>query len=146
MSESHMEEMEKDADGKDERMKNTEKMTDKDETLGENGNNDDKMKSEKRTEDVSNYLAPSDATVEGDVDTDVKEASTVKTVLEASEENKGVSASEAENDKTLAGEETKPCSSNGKAVSGESVAPELHKVKYLKVTVCCQSHVVFLCN
>lgn len=110
-SECHLEEMEKDADGKNEKMKSTERLADEDQTLGENGSNGGNVNKDK----FSDYVCDSSvAEPEADVDTDMNDTSAVKTVLETSEDDKGVSESEAP-----AAEETNPCSSEGKAVVSE---------------------------
>lgn len=127
-----LEEMKEDDDGREE--KNREMMTGG-ETLGENGSNDEKIKSITLTKDVSKDLAGPDAML--GVDVDMKDMAAVKNV-ETSEENKDVSASEATH-QTPASEEMKSCVSNGDAVT-----PQIHKVKYLNLLICCWSQMLFL--
>lgn len=118
--------MEKDGDGKDEKMRSTEKTVGEDEALGENGSKDAITNNANA---VSDSLAAPDTKPEADLETDMMEISAVDTVMETTEE-KCVNASKTGNAKTPAGEETKPSSSNGKAASQETAMPELPKVKY----------------
>ncbi|XP_055367942.1 zinc finger protein 638-like isoform X2 [Betta splendens] len=78
--------------------------------------------------------ANSDAILGGSVDVDIKDMATVQNAVETSEENKDISASEVTH-VTVAGEETEPRASNGDAASGETVAPEIHKVTQEMVNV-----------
>lgn len=112
-SKCHLE-MEKNADGKNEKMKSIERDADKDKMLAENGSDDGNVNKDEATYDVSSVSKP-----EADEDTNMKETSPVKTG-DTSEETEGVGESEA-------GNETNPCSFEGKAV-----VPE---VKYLGVSL-----------
>lgn len=132
-SESLVEGMEKDDDGKDEEIKDTEKTVAEDETLGENGSIEDEDKKEELTSVVSDSLAaPDDKPEEADLETDIRETPAVENVMETTEEHKDVGGPKEEYDETLvsAGEETKPPGPVGKAASMETAMPELPKVKY----------------
>lgn len=130
-SESLVEGMEKEDDGKDEEMKGTEKTVAEDETLRENGSIDDEDKKEELTSVVSDSLAaPDDKPEEADLETDMRETPAVENVMETTEENKDVGGSKEEYDETPAGEETKPSGSVGNSTSAETAMPELPKVKY----------------
>lgn len=125
--------MEKDSDGKDKTMRSTEKTVGEDEALGENGSKD-AIRNDANA--VSDSLAAPDTEPEADLETDMKEIPAAESVMETTEEKKCVDASNTENAKTPAGEETKPRSSNGKEASPETAMPELPKVKYPTVSVC----------
>ncbi|XP_044044998.1 zinc finger protein 638-like isoform X3 [Siniperca chuatsi] len=127
-SESPLEGMEKHGNGKDEKMKSTKKTVGEDEALGDNGSKDDKIKKDELANAVSDSLAAPDTKPEADLETDMRETSAVETVMETAEEKKSVNASKAGHDKTPAGEETKPSSSDGKTVSWETAMPKLPKV------------------
>lgn len=119
-------EVEKDGDGKDEKIKSTEKMLGEDNALGENWSKDDEIKKD----EITIALSEQNVQPEGALDTDMREKSAVKTVMETAEEDKVVDAPTAGHDETPAGEETKPSSADGKAASLETAMPELPKVKY----------------
>ncbi|XP_029293106.1 LOW QUALITY PROTEIN: zinc finger protein 638-like [Cottoperca gobio] len=123
-SESPLEGIERDGDGKDEKMK----TVDEDKALGEDWSKEGEIKKDELTIALSDSLAAPDAKTEVDLDTDMRDDSAVETVTEAAEKNKGVNASTEGNDETPAGEETKPCSSDDKAASPETAMPELPKV------------------
>ncbi|XP_074484176.1 uncharacterized protein LOC141763615 isoform X1 [Sebastes fasciatus] len=117
-------EVEKDGDGKDEKIKSTEKMLGEDNALGENWSKDDEIKKD----EITIALSEQNVQPEGALDTDMREKSAVKTVMETAEEDKVVDAPTAGHDETPAGEETKPSSADGKAASLETAMPELPKV------------------
>lgn len=125
-----MEAIEKAGDGKDEKTKNSEKMVGEGEALEENWSKDDKITKDKLAVDLSDSLAAPHAKPGVDLETDMRDKSTVKTVVETAEDNIGVNAPTTGNDKTPAGEETKLSSSDGQAASRETAIQELPKVKY----------------
>ncbi|XP_042340617.1 zinc finger protein 638-like [Plectropomus leopardus] len=114
-SESSSENIEKDVDGKDEKMKSTE------EPVGENK----EIIKDEHTDAPSDSLAAPDAKPETDMETDMQEKSAAETVKEATDENK---VSTTGTDETPAAEETKPVSSEDKAASRDAAMPELPKV------------------
>ncbi|XP_059190582.1 zinc finger protein 638-like isoform X2 [Centropristis striata] len=111
----------KDCDGNDDKVTSREKVVGEDEALGENGSKDDEMKKDYLTIALSDALAAPGSELE----TDIGEKSAV---METAEENKEISASTVGDEKTIAGEETKPSSSDGKAASWETAMPELPQV------------------
>ncbi|XP_068582772.1 zinc finger protein 638-like isoform X1 [Cebidichthys violaceus] len=123
-SECLLEEIEKDGDWQDEKMKSTDETVGEDEALGENRSQDDDVEKDAPTAAVSDSLTAPEA----DLETHMRERSAVETVMETAEENRGVNASTAGNDKTPPGEETKTSSSDGKAAPQEAAMPELPKV------------------
>lgn len=128
-SESPLECVEKRGDGKDEQMKSAEKTVDENEALGENGSKDNEIKKDDLTNAVSDSVAAPDPRPEADLETDTRETSAVENVMETAEEKKDGNESKAGNDKTPAGEETEPSSSDDKTASQETAMPELPKVK-----------------
>ncbi|KAF3687092.1 Zinc finger protein 638 [Channa argus] len=112
-------EMEMDSD---EKMKSKEKVVDENKALGENESKDE------LTSIVSDSATAPETKPARDLETNNNKASLVKTAMKKSDENKETGASEEGNDKSLAGEETKPCSTGGKAVSGDTDMPALPKV------------------
>lgn len=108
-SESHVEEI-----GKEEGIN-------EEAALGENGGNKDDIKTDEFPSPIP------DNKPDADLGTDMKETSAVETVMETSVEPKEVSASEGANEQTPAGEDTKLCTSEGKA-SETPVIAELPKV------------------
>ncbi|XP_045903071.1 zinc finger protein 638-like isoform X1 [Micropterus dolomieu] len=126
-SESPLEQMEKDYDGKDKKMTSTEKTVGEDDASGENGSEDVKIQKDELANPVCESLAAPDTKPEADLETDVKETLAAETVVEMAEETNRVDASKAGHN-TSAGEETKPASSDGKAVSQDTAMPPLPKV------------------
>nr|XP_020464649.1 zinc finger protein 638-like isoform X2 [Monopterus albus] len=122
-SESPMEEMDKDIDGKDAKIKSTEEVADKNKDLEENKSKNDEIQKDELTNAAVALDAP-----EADLDTDMRERSAVQAVMETAEGNEEVCASEVENDKIPAVEEATLPSSNDKAASEENRIPELPKV------------------
>ncbi|XP_070778079.1 zinc finger protein 638-like [Enoplosus armatus] len=114
--------MEKDGDGKGKEMTSTGQTPGEDKEKGSKGDDDQLANA------VSDSLAAPDPKPEADSETDTRETSAVETVVEMAEEKKNTKASEAGLGETPAGEETKPASSDGIAVSQESAMPELPKV------------------
>lgn len=121
--------MEKDCDGKDKKMTSTEKTVGEDDASGENGSEDVEIQKDELANPVCESLAAPDTKPEADLETDVKETLAAETVVEMAEETNRVDASKAGHN-TSAGEETKPASSDGKAVSQDTAMPPLPKVKY----------------
>ncbi|XP_053275287.1 matrin-3 isoform X2 [Pleuronectes platessa] len=116
----------KDAAEMDKKM-STEETVGKQEAL-ERGDSKDKIQEEELASAVCDSLAAPDSKPEAASNSDARETSAGKTVSEAKEEKKVVS-SEAGNDKTVVGEETKLMSADDKVASGETVMQiELPKV------------------
>lgn len=125
-SECPLEGMEKDSDGKDEKMK-SEKRIGEDEDLRDNGSKDTEIIKDELTNTVSDSLTAPDAKPKADLET--KEKSAVEIVMEAAEETKSVDESKVGDGDTQAGEDTKTPSSDAKAVPQEMAMPQLPKVK-----------------
>ncbi|XP_026158859.1 zinc finger protein 638-like [Mastacembelus armatus] len=124
-------EMEKIVYGKEEKIKNSEKMPGDSETLVENGSKD------KLSNAVLITAEPTDKP-EADVNVDVRETSAVQSLAEAAE--KGINASQADGDKTPAGEDTKLSSSDDKAASSVTVMlPEVTQEMVKALIVECRT-------
>ncbi|XP_060908904.1 zinc finger protein 638-like [Labrus mixtus] len=124
---SSMEVVEKETNGKEEKMKGTEEMVVEDEGLGENGNKDDNK--EVKKDELMNAASESLDAPDPDFKQNVTETAVAVTVMETAEEDKGVAKSAAGNEKTAAaGEEAKTSISDGKAASQETPVAELPKV------------------
>ncbi|XP_019939414.2 zinc finger protein 638-like isoform X2 [Paralichthys olivaceus] len=118
---------EKDAAEMDKKI-STEETVGKDRAL-EKSESKDKIQKEELASSVCDSLAAPDTKPEAVSNSDVRETSAVKTVLEAEEENQVVDTPEAGNDKTPVGEETMLLSTDDKTASGETVMQsELPKV------------------
>ncbi|XP_036927949.1 zinc finger protein 638-like [Acanthopagrus latus] len=124
-SECPLEGMEKDSDGKDEKMK-SEKRIGEDEDLRDNGSKDTEIIKDELTNTVSDSFTAPDAKPKADLET--KEKSAVEIVMEAAEETKSVDESKVGDGDTQAGEDTKTPSSDAKAVPQEMAMPQLPKV------------------
>ncbi|XP_073333079.1 uncharacterized protein [Pagrus major] len=124
-SECPLEGMEKDIDGKDEKMK-SEKIVGEDEDMGENESKGKEIIKDELTNAVSDSLAAPDTKPEADLETNAKETSAVENVMEAAEEIKSVDESKVGEDDTQAGEDTKKPSSD--ADPQEMAMPQLPKV------------------
>ncbi|TDH16594.1 hypothetical protein EPR50_G00021640 [Perca flavescens] len=127
-SESPLEVIEKAVDGKDEKTKNTEETVGEDKSLEENWSKDDEIKKDKLAVDLSDSLAAPQAEPGADLETDMRDKSAVKTVVETAEDDIDVNAPTTGNYNTPAGEETKTSSSDGQAASRETAIQELPKV------------------
>ncbi|XP_070832763.1 zinc finger protein 638-like isoform X2 [Chaetodon trifascialis] len=127
-SESPLERVEKQGDENDEKLESTEETVGENEALGDSRSKDDEIKGDDLTNAVSESVAAPDAKAEADFETDTGEISAVENITETAEENQDANVPKAGNDKTPAGEETEPSSSDDKAASQEMAMPELPKV------------------
>lgn len=143
-SECPLEDMEKDSDGKDEKIK-SEKIIGEDEDLGENRIKDKEIIKDELTNAVADSFTAPDTKTKADLETKTKEKSAVEIVKEAAEETKSVD--EFKVDDTQAGEDTKTPSSDAKADAQEMALPQLPKVKYQKYVLCVSvgKHRLFSC-
>ncbi|XP_034749834.1 zinc finger protein 638-like [Etheostoma cragini] len=128
--ESPLEAIEKACDRKDEKT-NTDKTVGEGKDLEEDWSKDDKIRKDKLVVDLS--LAAPHAKPGADSETDMRDKPAVKTVVETAEENICVNAPTKGNDKTPAGEETKPSSSDGQAAIQELPKVTQEMVKALLV-------------
>ncbi|KAM7009668.1 uncharacterized protein LKV04_001604 [Tautogolabrus adspersus] len=129
---SAMEVVEKDINGKEEKMKVTEEMVVEDEGLGENKDNNKEVIKDELTNAASEPLAAPDAKPEADLEPNMTETAVDETVMETAEEGKGIDTSAAGNEQTAAVEEVKTSISDGKAASQETPVPELPKQREKK--------------